>query len=196
MIVWLNSQVGDSIRDRVARSANRASQLCLDDESVLNCGERRNEPRLLVILRTTQEIDQLDVHSILPVVRESQEFVACLGIVAENPAQPKKAETAVRIEPLVKQALANAGERFTLRFKVLDAKTGTPKTNLPDVMVLAFLAPGIWQQREVAKPAADGVYEMNFVPPQAGVYYIFFQSPSLGLEYNQSTPLTLQVVKP
>jgi hypothetical protein len=78
----------------------------------------------------------------------------------------------------------------------LDAKTGTPKTNLQDVMVLAFLAPGIWQQREVAKPAADGVYEMNFVPPQAGVYYIFFQSPSLGLQYNQSTPLTLQVVKP
>ena len=128
---------------------------------------------------------------------DSPRLINCFDMsVAENPAQPKKAETAVRIEPLVKRALANAGERFTLRFKVLDAKTGTPKTNLPDVMVLAFLAPGIWQQREVAKPAADGVYEMNFVPPQAGVYYIFFQSPSLGLEYNQSTPLTLQVVKP
>jgi hypothetical protein len=64
------------------------------------------------------------------------------------------------------------------------------------VTVLAFLAPGIWQKRELATAAADGVYEMSFVPPQPGVYYIFFQSPSLGLQFNQSTPLTLQVVKP
>ena len=129
---------------------------------------------------------------------DSPRVVNCFDLhVAENPAQPKKVETAVKIEPLAKQALANAGERFTLRFKVLDANTGTPKSNLQDVTVLAFLAPGIWQQRDLAKPAADdGVYEMNFVPPQPGVYYIFFQSPSLGLQFNQSTPLTLQVVKP
>ncbi|HET9525725.1 MAG TPA: cytochrome D1 domain-containing protein [Pyrinomonadaceae bacterium] len=115
--------------------------------------------------------------------------------VAENPALPKTTETAVKIEPLVNKALANAGERFTLRFKVFDSKSGTPKLNLQDVTVLAFLAPGIWQQRELAKPTADGFYEMSFVPPQAGVYYVFFQSPSLGLQFNQSTPLTLQVVK-
>jgi YVTN family beta-propeller protein len=128
---------------------------------------------------------------------DSPRLVNCFDLsVAENPAAPKKTETAVRIEPLVKQALANAGETFTLRFKVLDAKTGTATKNLQDVTVLAFLAPGIWQKRELAKPVADSVYEMSFVPPQPGVYYIFFQSPSLGLQYNQSTPLTLQVVKP
>ena len=127
---------------------------------------------------------------------DSPRLVNCFAMsVAENPALPKKVETSIKIEPLVKEALANAGERFTLRFKVLDAKSGTAKPDLQDVMVLAFLAPGIWQQRELAKPATDGVYEMSFVPPQPGVYYIFFQSPSLGLQFNQSTPLTLQVVK-
>lgn len=115
--------------------------------------------------------------------------------VADNPALPKTTEITVKIEPLVNKALAKTGERFTLRFKVLDSKSGAPKTDLQDVTVLAFLAPGIWQQRELAKPSTDGVYEMSFVPPQAGVYYIFFQSPSLGLQFNQSTPLTLQVVK-
>lgn len=115
--------------------------------------------------------------------------------VADNPALPKTTEMTVKIEPLVNKALAKTGERFTLRFKVLDSKSGAPKTDLQDVTVLAFLAPGIWQQRELAKPSMDGVYEMSFVPPQAGVYYIFFQSPSLGLQFNQSTPLTLQVVK-
>ena len=127
---------------------------------------------------------------------DSPRLVNCFQIsVAENPVSPKTVETFVKIQPLVKQALANAGERFTLRFKVLDAKSGTAKPDLKDVTVLAFLAPGIWQQRELAKTATDGVYEMSFVPPQPGVYYIFFQSPSLGLQFNQSTPLTLQVVK-
>jgi hypothetical protein len=105
-------------------------------------------------------------------------------------------ETAVKFEPLANEAVAKAGERFTLRFKVLDEKTGSAKSDVKDITVLAFLAPGIWQQREVAKPLADGVYEMSFVPPQAGVYYIFFQSPSLGIQFNQRMPLTLQVVKP
>jgi YVTN family beta-propeller protein len=116
--------------------------------------------------------------------------------VADNPALPKKVETSVKIEPLLKEALAKVGEKFTLRFKVLDEKSGTPKLNVPDVTVLVFLAPGIWQQRETAKPSANGVYEMNFVPPQPGVYYVFFESPSLELQFNQSSPLTLQVVKP
>ena len=128
---------------------------------------------------------------------DSPRLINCFEMaVAENPLLPKITETAVKIEPLVKQALANAGQRFTLRFKVLDAKSGTAKAGLQDMTVLVFLAPGIWQQSETAKPASDGVYEINFVPPQSGVYYIFFQSPSLGLQFNQSSPLTLQAVKP
>ena len=127
---------------------------------------------------------------------DSPRLINCFEIsVTDNPALPKPVETSIKIEPLVKQALATAGERFTLRFKVFDAKSGIAKPDLKDVTVLAFLAPGIWHQRELAKPATDGVYEMSFVPPQPGVYYIFFQSPSLGIQFNQSTPLTLQVVK-
>jgi hypothetical protein len=38
------------------------------------------------------------------------------------------------------------------------------------------------------------VYEMSFVPPQAGVYYVYFQSPSLGIQFNQLPPLTLQAM--
>jgi hypothetical protein len=33
------------------------------------------------------------------------------------------------------------------------------------------------------------------VPPQEGVYYIFFQSPSLGIQFNQLPSLTLQATK-
>jgi len=128
---------------------------------------------------------------------DSPRLINCFEIlVAENPNLPKKTETAVKIEPLLKQAVVKAGERVDLRFKILDAKTGAPKLDVRDMTVLVFLAPGIWQQREVAKHGTDGVYEMSFVPPQPGVYYVFFQSPSLELQFNQSSPLTLQVVKP
>ena len=115
--------------------------------------------------------------------------------VADNPAQPKKVETTVKFEPLANDAPPNSGERYTVRFKVVDATSGNAKSDVKDITVLAFLAPGIWQQREVAKPDPGGVYEMSFVPPKPGVYYIFFQSPSLGVQFNQQMPLTLQVVK-
>ena len=87
------------------------------------------------------------------------------------------------------------GEKFQLRFKVVDAGSNQPKADLKDMGVLVFLAPGIWQQREWAKPVGDGVYELSFVPPQSGVYYVFFQCPSLGVQFNQIPYLILQATK-
>ena len=75
-------------------------------------------------------------------------------------------------------ATAYVGESFKVRFKVTDSGSGQPKVNLEDVGVLVFLAPGIWQQREWAKAVGEGVYEMSFAPPQAGVYYVHFQLSS------------------
>jgi len=82
-----------------------------------------------------------------------------------------------------------------LRFKVLDKNSSQPTTNLEDVGVLMFLAPGIWQQREWAKAVGNGVYEVTFVPPQAGVYYVYFQCPSLDVRFNQITPLNIRAIK-
>jgi len=167
----------------------------------------KRDPRALLVmdnsLRETQRgvytttvrisaAGQYDVAFLLDAPR----VVNCFELtVAENPNLPKKVETTVKIEPLEKEAVANAGTSFNVRFKVIDAKTGKAKTDLNDLTVLVFLAPGIWQQRELAKPAGNGVYETSFVPPSAGVYYVFFQSASLGLQFNQSTPLTIQAVK-
>lgn len=127
---------------------------------------------------------------------DSPRVVNCFDMtVPENPALPKETETAIKIEPLLTETIARVGQRYNLRFKVTDLKSNQPKLNLEDMGVLVFLAPGIWQQRGWAKPLGDGIYELNFVPPEGGVYYIFFQCPSLGLQFNKSTPLTLQAVK-
>jgi YVTN family beta-propeller protein len=127
---------------------------------------------------------------------DSPRIVNCFDLtIAENTGAPRKVETAYKIDPVVKEALAKVGERFDLRFRLVDAATGKPQMDLKDVRVLVFLAPGIWQHREWAKSAGEGVYEMSFVPPNPGVYYVFVESVSLGLEFNKVTPLTLSAVK-
>lgn len=127
---------------------------------------------------------------------ENPRLVNCFDIsVAENPDLPKAAASTITIEPVLNELKARVGEKYDLRFKVLDKDSNQLKANLEDMGVLVFLAPGIWQQREWAKAVGNGIYEMTFVPPQAGVYYVYFQCPSLDVRFNQITPLIIQTTK-
>ncbi|HJZ82969.1 MAG TPA: hypothetical protein VKD91_21560, partial [Pyrinomonadaceae bacterium] len=138
------------------------------------------------------EPGQYDVAFLL----DSPRLVTCFSLtVAENPATAKPAAVALAFQPLMKENVARVSESYTLRFKVIDTISNQPTANLEDLGVLVFLAPGIWQQRETAKPVGNGVYEIVFVPPQAGVYYVYFQVPSLHVAYNQTFPWTLQAIK-
>ncbi|HJR08418.1 MAG TPA: cytochrome D1 domain-containing protein [Pyrinomonadaceae bacterium] len=111
--------------------------------------------------------------------------------VGENPEYEKKRSVAIRVEPLLKERNLKTGENVQLRFKVTDTTTRQPRADLKDMGVLTFLAPGIWQQRHWAKYVGEGIYEINFVPPRSGVYYVFFQCPSLGVAYRQIPHLIL-----
>lgn len=127
---------------------------------------------------------------------DSPRLVNCFeATVVENPVLPKPGAVPITIEPDLKETTAHVGETYQLRFKVIDKNSNQPKTNLEDVGVLVFLAPGIWQHRDWAKAVGNGVYEMTFVPPQTGVYYVYFQCPSLDVRFNQITPLTIQAIK-
>jgi YVTN family beta-propeller protein len=123
---------------------------------------------------------------------DSPRVVNCFEMsVKENPEFEKKRGLAIKIEPLLKDRNLKTGENVQLRFKVTDTATGQPKMDLKDMGVFTFLSPGIWQQRHWAKSVGEGVYEINFVPPQSGVYYVFFQCPSLGIQYRQLPRLIL-----
>jgi YVTN family beta-propeller protein len=126
---------------------------------------------------------------------DSPRLVNCFDLtIKENPDLPRPKEVAIRVEPMLREGAILAGENYQLRFRVTDASTHQAK-ELKDMGVLVFLAPGIWQQRQWAKPLGDGLYEVSFVPPHAGVYYVFFQCPSLGVQFNQLPSFTLQVTK-
>jgi YVTN family beta-propeller protein len=127
---------------------------------------------------------------------DAPRMVNCFEInVAENPDQPTRAARPLKVEPLPKDAGLRTGEGYSLRFRVSDAASNQPLDGIEDVGVLVFLAPGIWQQRGWAKPVGPGVYEISFVPPQDGVYYVYFQCPSAGLSFNQVSPLILRASK-
>jgi YVTN family beta-propeller protein len=127
---------------------------------------------------------------------DSPRVVNCFNMkVVEDPNRPKETEVTLKIEPLWKEVTARAGSNFNFRFKATYSGPAQPNQKLEDIGVLVFLAPGIWQQREVAKPLGGGVYEINFVPPQPGIYYVYFQCPSLEIRYNQVRPLTIEAVK-
>jgi YVTN family beta-propeller protein len=127
---------------------------------------------------------------------DSPRLVNCFEFtVAENPELSKEAVVAIKVEPLIVNPTPRVGESYNLRFKVTDANSGLPKSNLQDMGVLVFLAPGLWQQREWAKSQGDGVYEMSFIPPKAGAYYIHFHCPSLGVRLNHIYPVSLQAIK-
>jgi len=104
----------------------------------------------------------------------------------------KMAGPSIKIEPLFKEKEIRVGETIELRVKVVDAATNQPKTDLKDVGVLTFLAPGTGQQRMWAESVGEGIYKVSFTAPQPGAYYVFFQVPSLKVRYNQLPHQVLQ----
>ncbi|HEV2708321.1 MAG TPA: YncE family protein [Pyrinomonadaceae bacterium] len=116
--------------------------------------------------------------------------------VEQNPAVRRRRQLAINIEPLSKELTLPVRQSVQFRFKVTDTETGRPRADLKDMGVLVFLAPGIWQERQWARPVGEGVYEVNFTPPRKGAYYVFFECPSLGIAYNKLPHLVYEGMTP
>jgi YVTN family beta-propeller protein len=74
--------------------------------------------------------------------------------------------------PYVEERLLRVGERVPLQFKIADAVDKSVKTNLDSIVILTYLAPGLWHKRTRAQETAEGVYSIAFEPPKSGVYYV------------------------
>jgi YVTN family beta-propeller protein len=124
---------------------------------------------------------------------DSPRVLNCFSLqVKENPAE--HTPLPIKVELLIKDRKLVAGQTARLRFKVLDGDSELPKDGLKDLGVLTFLAPGNWQERQWARSLGGGIYEVDVTPPQAGVYYLFVQCPSLKLGYKQLPSMILQAV--
>ena len=127
---------------------------------------------------------------------DSPRVVHCFNAEAKlNPAlENKRPRAPLRVESLLTDKQMKVGEKLRLRFKLTDPATNEPKSGIRDVRVLTFLLPGTWQKRQWAESVGDGVYESEVTAPQTGVYYVFFECPSLNVSYIQLPYLVLQAL--
>lgn len=167
----------------------------------------KREPRAILVLNNSLRETEPGVYSTnvrltgagsydVAFLLDTPRVVNCFSLsIGENPSQPNSPVVPIEVEVLPGETALRVGKEYKLRFKVTDTKTNQPLPDLKDMGVLVFLSPGIWQQRDWAKPVGDGTYEMSFVAPQPGVYYVFFQCPSLNLRFNQIPSVTLTATK-
>jgi hypothetical protein len=121
---------------------------------------------------------------------DSPRFAECFSVVvAPDPESPERQMRPVRIESASLQQIT-AGTPARVQVRIVNPATGELAT-ASDVRVLVFLSPGAWQTRTGANPAGGGMYDIQFTPPEAGVYYIFFESPTLGLSFRNPQRITL-----
>lgn len=98
----------------------------------------------------------------------------------------------VRVRALAPAPALTAGRQATLRFALSDAD-GQPLAQAADVRALALAPPGIWQRRLDTTRLPDNSYQIAFTPPEAGVYYVWIESESLGLPRNNKQVQMFQV---
>jgi YVTN family beta-propeller protein len=143
------------------------------------------------VYTTTARLPKHGIYNV-SLLLDSPRVVHCFEAVAQiNPAIKDDHDIALRIEYLNREAPLNIREDYKLRFKLLDAQTKRPSSDLKDVGVLVFLSPGMWQQRQRARPVGDGVYEVTVNVPESGVYLVFVESPSKRVEYRELPYLML-----
>jgi YVTN family beta-propeller protein len=143
------------------------------------------------VYSTTARLPKEGVYNV-SLLLDSPRVVHCFEAVAKsNPAIKSEQKTALQIQYLNKDLSLTANEAYKLRFRLTDTETKQPKSVLKDVGVLTFLPPGTWQQRQIAKPLGDGVYEITLNVPETGVYLVFVESPSQRVEYRQLPYVTL-----
>lgn len=87
----------------------------------------------------------------------------------------------IAVQYLDRPQVVPQGRDTTLRFRLFDVRANQERPGLRDVAALVVQAPGIWRTRERAVAREDGTYELDVNPPNAGVYYVYIESPTLQL---------------
>jgi DNA-binding beta-propeller fold protein YncE len=163
----------------------------------------RREPRAVMVVdrslreitagvySTTTKLPKSGIYDVAFLL-DSPRITHCFEAEAKpNPDVRHEKPVALRVEYLNKEKQLRVGENYKLRFKLFDTATSKPKSDLNDVRVLTFLASATWQKRDFARPVGDGVYELDIKVPQTGLYFVFVESRSQGVDFRQLPHLTL-----
>lgn len=116
--------------------------------------------------------------------------------IEPNPEFVKQGNESVAVKYLMDSKEVTVGSSIPIKLKLSDSGHGYANTDVKDLQLLVFRIPGLWQQRLLAKPLGDNMYQADITPPETGVYQVFAQSSSLKFTFNQQPSLTFRAVKP
>ena len=112
--------------------------------------------------------------------------------VGGEPATRMRMEELVIWITVIQIGLLLLESAFRFYFSYLTAWLG--QSVVKDLRVLTLLSSGTWQKRDFARSIGDGVYELDIKVPQSGLYFVFVESRSQGVNFRQLPYLTLQTV--
>jgi YVTN family beta-propeller protein len=122
---------------------------------------------------------------------DSPSVLQCFEVSARpNPMLEPKGPP-VAVEFLNKNKRVKAGEPVKLRFRLTDRKTDKPRTDLTDVRVAYFAAPGGHRTEVAGSHSGDGVYEANLSLAKPGAYYVYVASASAKVNFGDLNFMTL-----
>lgn len=121
----------------------------------------------------------------MPFALDSPRMAGCFEVTVQGSAAPGGRSSGAMLKATLQSPLDPIahGRPVRLAFLLADPKTGEPIRGLPDVGILTFQPPGLFQVRLQAKEKGDGVYEAEVTYPEAGEYIVLASCPSLGAAY-------------
>jgi hypothetical protein len=127
-------------------------------------------------------------------MNEAPQFLHCFTMEVEPNPDLERNFKPVEVEYLTEGSRIGAGEPLTLRFRLIDPKTGDVHADVPDARVKYFRAPRFDLAEQAATHVGDGIYEAELPIRRSGGYYFFVAAPSLDAHYNDLAFLTLMAV--
>jgi YVTN family beta-propeller protein len=122
---------------------------------------------------------------------DSPSVLHCFEVSARpNPLLEPKGPPVI-VEYLNEQRWVKVGEAVRLRFRLTDRRTDKPRTDLKDVLVAYFAAPGGRRTQVAASHTGDGVYEANLPLAKSGAYYVYVASASAKVKFGDLNFMTL-----
>lgn len=114
--------------------------------------------------------------------------------VAINP-QLQARLSGPKVEFLVQRTPLQAMGEAKARFRIVDGRSGAPRTGIGDLRVRYFLAPSSLAREVSAREVGEGVYEACLYLDQPGAWYLHVRSDSLGLGGSEGSA-SLRVLPP
>jgi hypothetical protein len=125
---------------------------------------------------------------------DDPQVVHCFKFTAKpNPELTEAQGLALPQVEFLESEPAKAGQPYRLQLKLSEPESGAPIEGVADVLALARVLAGNWNQRSQAVELGDGVYEFQITFPNPGMYSVFFTVPSLGLDFDKLPQRTIQV---